>query len=301
MKNATKTSPCLLALLLSGLVLSPATEGMARDSTSYNPAAMQVRSSIPIGTIIAWPANSLPASGTWVECDGRNGTPDLRGRFIRGLGGRSGALGQVQAEETKAHFHTVQQHSHTVTGEAGGQEVVVTPQVVSGEASSQQVEVGSQEISGKAEGQIGRFTDVSSGDQGPNVNHDSQASYISSQQIAGGVSDNHTHSLDVTVYGKDGSYSGGGTTSYASGKMNYIYETHYDWKNSDSDISGKTAGGTYETKGGTITGKTAGGTYMTGGGTITGVTNMAGNNTDYTGGVETRPENVALRYIMKIR
>lgn len=284
MEKTTKTSRCLLALLLSGLALPLATEVMARDSTSYNPAAMQVRSSIPIGTIIAWPANSLPASGTWVECDGRNGTPDLRGRFIRGFGGRSGALGQVQAEETKAHFHTVQQHSHTVTGEAGGQEVVVTPQVVSGEASSQQVEVGSQEVSGKATGEyIDMHQEVGTG---AGYRGDGGHAFIDNMDIGnstgGGGDPNHSHSIGwfkhyQPIYG------------------------HNTKSKFEGEVEGKTSGGTYETRGGTITGKTAGGTYMTGGGTITGVTNMAGNNTDYTGGVETRPENVALRYIMKIR
>jgi microcystin-dependent protein len=36
---------------------------------------------IPRGTILAWNSPTAPAG--WALCDGQNGTPDLRGRFIR--------------------------------------------------------------------------------------------------------------------------------------------------------------------------------------------------------------------------
>ena len=56
---------------------------------------------VPVGTIIAWPFNSVPtSSGTWLLCDGStfsstqypklyalagfNVLPDLRGRFLQG-------------------------------------------------------------------------------------------------------------------------------------------------------------------------------------------------------------------------
>jgi len=38
---------------------------------------------IPKGTIMAWNGNTAPAG--WALCDGANGTPDLRGRFVLGL------------------------------------------------------------------------------------------------------------------------------------------------------------------------------------------------------------------------
>jgi hypothetical protein len=37
---------------------------------------------LPTGTIVMWGKNEIPDG--WVECDGSNGTPDLRGRFIYG-------------------------------------------------------------------------------------------------------------------------------------------------------------------------------------------------------------------------
>jgi hypothetical protein len=39
----------------------------------------------PRGTIIAWFASSGAVPNGWAVCDGSNGTPDLRGRFVRGV------------------------------------------------------------------------------------------------------------------------------------------------------------------------------------------------------------------------
>jgi microcystin-dependent protein len=43
---------------------------------------------LPRGVIVAWTENAPPAG--WMLCDGRNGTPDLRGRFIVGKGQGAG-------------------------------------------------------------------------------------------------------------------------------------------------------------------------------------------------------------------
>lgn len=43
---------------------------------------------LPKGAIIIWNGTKPPKG--WVLCDGKNGTPDLRGRFVYGYGSRSG-------------------------------------------------------------------------------------------------------------------------------------------------------------------------------------------------------------------
>jgi len=43
---------------------------------------------IPRGIIVAWTGQLAPAH--WALCDGQNGTPDLRGRFILGAGQGAG-------------------------------------------------------------------------------------------------------------------------------------------------------------------------------------------------------------------
>lgn len=81
-------------------------------------------SGVPIGTVIAWPVNSLPQkSGTWLECNGQSCSaypelvavlgssrvPDYRGVFLRAYGSRtsshcgtvthqSGSLGELQGD-----------------------------------------------------------------------------------------------------------------------------------------------------------------------------------------------------------
>lgn len=202
---------------------------LAADSSSYTPVAVTVKSPIPIGTIMAWPTNSMPADGTWAECNGSNGTPDLRGKFIRGLGGNSGSLGSTQAEETKAHKHIIPKHSHTV----------------SGTASAQTVSVGGQNVTGTAAGQ----------------------SYMDAMT---------------------GVYPGGGTSSWYSADTGTMYGA------SSRDTSRMTSSSS-------ISGTTDYKTFTTAGGNITGVTSLAGNDTNDAGGLETRPVNVALKYIMKIR
>jgi len=43
---------------------------------------------LPKGGIIAWSGSTIPL--TWALCDGTNGTPDLRGKFILGVNDGSG-------------------------------------------------------------------------------------------------------------------------------------------------------------------------------------------------------------------
>jgi hypothetical protein len=42
-------------------------------------------SSIPSGVIVAWSGTASDIPNGWVLCDGNNGTPDLLGRFIKGI------------------------------------------------------------------------------------------------------------------------------------------------------------------------------------------------------------------------
>jgi microcystin-dependent protein len=70
----------------------------------------------PTGGIIFWSGSigSIPLG--WLLCDGTNGTPDLRDRFVVGAGssyvvGATGGAGSVALAETHIPIHT-----HTVSG-----------------------------------------------------------------------------------------------------------------------------------------------------------------------------------------
>lgn len=65
---------------------------------------------LPIGSIILWAGGSIPSG--WAVCNGSNGTPDLRSRFVRG------ATNNGQLKTTGGA--TTHVHSNGNTGSAGG-------------------------------------------------------------------------------------------------------------------------------------------------------------------------------------
>lgn len=75
---------------------------------------------IPSGLISLWSgaADKVPAG--WLLCDGTNGTPDLRGRFVVGAGGsyspgdKGGAnTVTLTTEQMPGHTHTFTETAHT--------------------------------------------------------------------------------------------------------------------------------------------------------------------------------------------
>ena len=114
-----KRSYLFLFLLLASLVFSSPV--LAADSTSFDPTKVMVQSvatsSIPIGTVIAWPSASWPADAdNWLECNGQAissavypelvaligwNVPNYQGVFLRGYGGQTsyhyGAVGHWSA------------------------------------------------------------------------------------------------------------------------------------------------------------------------------------------------------------
>jgi hypothetical protein len=100
---------------------------------------------LPIGTILMWYGSlgSLPSG--WQNCDGTNGSPDLRGSFPRGAGGAL-ALGASGGSATAtgntssdgAHDHgastdsaaaDLAAHTHSVRGASGPGSVIARPNI----------------------------------------------------------------------------------------------------------------------------------------------------------------------------
>lgn len=76
--------------------------------------------SVPSGGIIMWVGSIASIPAGWLLCDGANGTPDLRDRFIVGAGsgyavGEQGGLGAVSLTEANLPAHT-----HTFSGTTSG-------------------------------------------------------------------------------------------------------------------------------------------------------------------------------------
>lgn len=78
---------------------------------------------VPSGTIVMFHGSTIPTG--WAICNGQNGTPDLRDRFIVGAGSsyNPGATGgsdtvTLSTNQIPAHSHTITggSHSHTISG-----------------------------------------------------------------------------------------------------------------------------------------------------------------------------------------
>lgn len=75
---------------------------------------------IPRGIIIAFNGTEIPYG--WALCDGTNGTPDLRGRFILGFDNKKNTNKLFQFGGEEAHtlnIAEIPQHSHTYAINAG--------------------------------------------------------------------------------------------------------------------------------------------------------------------------------------
>lgn len=69
---------------------------------------------IPVGGIIMWSGSSVPAG--WALCNGSNGTPDLRNRFI--MGGELSSRGQTGGTNSKTlELKNIPAHRHWYTGD----------------------------------------------------------------------------------------------------------------------------------------------------------------------------------------
>ena len=92
------------------------------DGSSAKLYPIPVGESIPSGIITMWSgaANAIPTG--WLLCDGSNGTPDLRNRFIIGAGssysvGNTGGSDSVTLTTAQIPSHT---HEHNLSAVSGG-------------------------------------------------------------------------------------------------------------------------------------------------------------------------------------
>jgi hypothetical protein len=69
---------------------------------------------MPAGSIVVWYGSAVP--GGWALCDGTNGTPDLRNRFIYGAGGPgTGGAGGSATSTFTLSAQNIPAHTHTYT------------------------------------------------------------------------------------------------------------------------------------------------------------------------------------------
>jgi hypothetical protein len=82
---------------------------------------------VPRGTIVAF-SGTVPLPAGWAICDGKKGTPNLQGRFIRGYGEKSGKLGSSQPESNSIKGSRTYSGSNGIGGSKHVNEVISSGQ-----------------------------------------------------------------------------------------------------------------------------------------------------------------------------
>lgn len=89
-------------------------ETTPRASLRFNRYSVSSGSSVPAGSIIPWYGNLANIPDGFALCDGKNGTPDLRDRFLVGAGNayKLGDIGgenkhQLTIDEMPKHEHVI--------------------------------------------------------------------------------------------------------------------------------------------------------------------------------------------------
>lgn len=96
---------------------------LPRCSLKVAKTSVDLRPSVPPGSILPWRGNLADMPEGFALCDGSNGTPDLRDRFIVGAGTEynlndTGGEKEVllEAEQTASHYHYFGWNSSNNTG-----------------------------------------------------------------------------------------------------------------------------------------------------------------------------------------
>jgi microcystin-dependent protein len=75
---------------------------------------------VPVGGIIMWSGSVSSIPSGWALCDGQNGYPDLRGRFIRGAEATMVSGGIGGADEITLNVEQLPAHNHSFTTNQAG-------------------------------------------------------------------------------------------------------------------------------------------------------------------------------------
>lgn len=282
MMQRFRTVPLILWLFPLFLLAAPMvvpTPIHSADATSFDPTKVAVKAKgagVPVGTIVAWSVSLNPEDmENWLECNGQSFSsaayPELFalvGGHVPDLRGQflrglqaGHSVGQRVAHSIASHNHTQPTHTHSFSGQ-------LASTAISGTAAGQQFSTNANlNVSGTAAGQRVGIPDHTHGI----AYYNSGLGYVS-----GGFS------IQPSGTSSSGMQSTGGTATTVTA--------------SSSSISGSAAG--------TVSG-TASSSSVTGrltSGAVTGTIGYGGGDaTHYTGGAETAPDHVYVRYFIRAR
>ena len=87
------------------------------DSQKYSGLTPFVLPEIVLGMIVSWSGAIVAIPSGWSLCDGTNGTPDLRDKFVQGAGGTF-AVNQTGGVASHRHLFTSDTHRHATAAGA---------------------------------------------------------------------------------------------------------------------------------------------------------------------------------------
>tara|TARA_B100000214_G_scaffold25528_1_gene16769 strand:- start:246 stop:860 length:615 start_codon:yes stop_codon:yes gene_type:complete len=90
------------------------------DGTAWRKGSSD--SGVPSGVILLWYGNSSNIPTGWVICDGSNGTPDLRDKFVVGASAGTGDTTYPGVSPSATGGYTdvfIPEHNHTFSGNTG--------------------------------------------------------------------------------------------------------------------------------------------------------------------------------------
>jgi hypothetical protein len=113
-----------------GSTATATTQSAGDNSTKVATTAYVANNAIPSGGIIIWSGSSSAIPSGWYLCNGSNGTPDLRNRFVVGagstyaVGNTGGSADAIVVSHTHSvtdpgHSHTIGFQNHTIDQNAG--------------------------------------------------------------------------------------------------------------------------------------------------------------------------------------
>ena len=113
-----------LQVTIDGKELSP------REELTCVPKSIYAYNGVPTGAILIWSGSASDLPDGFVLCDGTNGTPDLRDRFILGAG-KSYSVGATGGEkehtltidEMPSHNHEIQDYYYIESSNSAGASV----------------------------------------------------------------------------------------------------------------------------------------------------------------------------------
>lgn len=168
---------------LTGTPTAP-TAAAGTNTTQLATTAFVIANAIPTGLISMWSGSIASIPSGWVLCNGSNGTPDLRNRFI--VGAHSDATGVANTTITGSSTQTggskdaiVVSHTHTGTtasngdhnhGGASGRNFLMQGGGDFYRADVNQGQITFSSTTANAGAHTHTFTTASTGDSGTNAN-----------------------------------------------------------------------------------------------------------------------------------